>query len=193
MIIKGNPNVKPIREAYAPLTELQVFDVYQTRQDYEEATGNPCPPPDPKRRRKHWFDPAYAGVSQEDDDGQLVFYQALAVNPRTRAVVRDFNGKPMLTTIALSKWEAGQVNIPEGTANEFPLSEPIMMFDQIQTPLRSLTPEEELEFYGPMGVVRVVNTVLRDADKAKSEQFTAADREALRQILQIVREIERRV
>lgn len=171
-------NQSPITTEVGGVMDLVVVPVFQTRDDYKARYGAEPPPPDPMRRAKHWFDPAYVGAI---DDGEMVPYLTLAVHPSTGQPIPGPDGNPRLATIWLTKEEAGSVNIPAGTANEFPANMPVMRLAPIHPPVRPLHPDERLEF-GMGGIVRVVNIRLREKALASADQWTAADRALLRKI-----------
>lgn len=179
MIIEPKgPSLGPIQTEVGGIMDLIVLPYLQTRDDYRELTGADPPPPDPARRAKHWFDPTYAGM---EDDGEMVPYRVLHIHPVTRQPVLGPNGQPRLTTIWLSKAEAGSVNIPQGTANEFSSDAPIMRLAPVPPPLRELHPDERLEI-GFGGLVQVVNTRLRESSLARNDVWTSRDREILHAI-----------
>lgn len=162
MIIYGKPDV-PIPGPSAPLSDLFQFPVMQTREDYRELFRSEPPEPDPMLRRKHWLDPGYAGM--QEDDGEEVSYIVLAVDPRTGQPKLNSNGAPYLTTLTISKYLAGRVNIPAGMANEYPAETPIMRFTQYQIPLRPLHADEYLAMSpGPISVPIVINRAKQSVD-----------------------------
>lgn len=180
MTIYGKPEI-PIANPTEPLSALYQFAVFQTREDYREIMGTDPPPPNPSIRRKHWMDPAYSHLTE--DNGEEVSYTILAVDPATNRPRLNTAGKPYLVTTTIPAYIAGRVNIPYGVANEFPSNTPIMRFSY-QPPVRNLHEDEELQMTpGPMGTVIVVNRTLQQESLS----------EYLRQIRELLDKIERRI
>lgn len=179
MIIRPKPEV-PISTARSGVTDLILFPVYQTREDWATQFGSEPPSADPNRRAKYWFDPDYAGVRPEDDDGEAVGYDTLLIHPLTGVVAKDVNGNPRIGKIWMSKWEAGSVNIPSGISNEFHPATIIARQQPWPPPLRPLHPDERLEF-GFGGVVYVRNINIREL-RVGTDGFTESDRQLLHAI-----------
>lgn len=143
MIIRPK-NRAPIEEKTGVEQDLWIFPLYQTREDYaQDHGGKEPPPPDPGIRAKHWYDPAYSDVAE--DDGKVVVYNVVERNPRTGAVVVDEQRRPRIGQMVMPTWIAGRVNIPYGTANEFPPEAVISRLAPYPVPIRGLAPVEELE------------------------------------------------
>jgi hypothetical protein len=150
------------------LENLYLFRRYQTREDYQKATGAEPPPFDERRTPKYWFDPK----ARESSRKNVVYDYVIAMGPGTQPLPGP-DGKPMLDVLVLGKEEAATVNIPPtGTA--------IAGADvpEVPMPLRALEPGEELCFQFA-GVVAVKNVELFEALK---EGFTAGDRALLQAI-----------
>jgi len=150
------------------LENLYLFRRYQTRADYQQATGAEAPPFDPTKRPKYWFDP-----TAKDSPRRNILYDNVLVVGESGTAIPGPDGKPMLDLMTLPKLEAATVNIPpEGTEIEAADSYEALM------PLRNLEPGEELIFqFG--GLVAVKNVELFDSLK---EGFTAGDRTLLQSI-----------
>lgn len=153
------------------LESLHLFPTYQTRESYETATGQPCPPWDPNRQPKAWFD----AKAMESARRNVVYDQVLAVNDRGIATAGS-DGKPMLDVLVLRREEAATVNIQRkrvlGMGEQDYGSE-----TDVPVPLRALDADEELAFqFG--GTVCVHNKRLFEAQTAAGG-FTAADRAKL--------------
>jgi len=161
-------NDKPVKKPTAPLYEIALFPVFQTREDYEVFTKKPCPAPDPDRRAKYWFDPQYADVTPDNDDYEAVTYWVPAINVLNGLPVLDQNGRVKTTLISLWKWEAGSVNIPRGVTNEFPSHVSISRFTPVPVPIRELEAEEELLVVN--GVLVVRNKVLYAEQRQKEAE-----------------------
>ncbi len=58
------------------LNQLYLYPVYQTRAEYQAATGQEPPPFDPTRPSQHWFDPEAAKSSKR----VIVYERALAID-----------------------------------------------------------------------------------------------------------------
>ena len=150
------------------LENLYLFRRYQTRADYQQATGVEPPAFDPRRAPKYWFDPK----ARESSRRNVVYDFIIAMGPGTAAAPGP-DGKPMLDVLVLSKEEAATVNIPPNGTNIFGADVP-----EVPSPLRALEPGEEL-FFQFGGVVAVKNVELFDSLK---EGFTAADRALMQAI-----------
>jgi hypothetical protein len=165
MIIYPKPDA-PIASAQEPIQSIYLFPVMQTWDDYRELFHSDPPQPDPSLRAKYWLDPAYAGMAE--DDGEEVTYTVVAYDPRTGAYKVDSNGNPVLTTLTISKWFAGRVNMPQGFANEFPSTAAIGRFKPLPVPIRQLHPDEYIAMSGgllPQPVVinrRKITVTARD-------------------------------
>lgn len=180
MIILPKKTV-PVAQPEAPLHDIMLFPYYQTREDVLADLGAKAAsvmgPPDPSMRRKHWYDPAYAGA---EDDGEPVFYDVVHLHPQTGQPVLGADGRPKLTRLALSKPEAGRLNIGTGAANEFPAATVFMRLQPYPFPVRPLHPDEELAMSsGPMPVVVVRNRVLQAQKPLPDGVFTERDRQVL--------------
>lgn len=150
------------------LENLYLFRRYQTREDYQQATGAEPLPFDARRAPKYWLDPK----ARESSRKNVVYDYVIAMGLGSAAVPGP-DGKPMLDVLVLNKEEAGTVNIPPNVTN-FPGAD----VPEVPVPLRALEPGEELCFQFA-GVVAVKNVELFDALK---EGFTAADRALLQSI-----------
>lgn len=150
------------------LEKLYLFPYYQTREDYQRATGQEPPPWDPNRAPKHWFDPNAAQSARRS----VIYENVLALSDTGSPLVSP-DGKPMLDVLVLSKEEAATVNIPPLGTNVPGADRP-----EIPCPLRALDPDEEL-FFDFGGVVAVKN---RKLFSQLETGFTADDRALLRAI-----------
>lgn len=121
------------------LDTLFLFPYYQTREAYEKATGQPCPPWRPDRPPKGWFDPKAMESTRRN-----VVYDNTLVYGENGHIAEDKNGKPMLDVLVLTKEHAATVNIPDKTlgAANIPGSDR----PEVPAPLRPLGPDEELFF-----------------------------------------------
>ena len=150
------------------LENLYLYPRYQTRADYQKATGQEPPPFDPNKRPKYWFDP-----TAKDSPRRNVVYDNVLVVSEFGKPIPGPDGKPMLELMTLPKVEAATVNIPpEGTNIEGAGECEALL------PLRNLEPGEEL-FFQFGGLVAVKNVELFDALR---EGFTVADRALIQAI-----------
>lgn len=181
MIIRPRNQV-PIQTERGTLFDLMVFPLYQTRADYaEDHGGQEPPPPDPSQRAKHWYDPRFTGM--QEDDGETVSYLVLGRNPRTGEVLLDGMGRPRLVDLVLPTYIAGRVNIPSGLANEFPQNTTIMKLQPYPFPIRELHADEDLRRpETPFGDVVVFNIRLAAQSKENRPGFDAEDRMLLKSI-----------
>lgn len=151
------------------LNQLYLFPQYQTREEYQAATGKEPPPFDPTRPSQHWFDPEAAKSTKR----VLVYERALAIDEKGFPK-RDENGRPYLEPLVIPRTEAATVNIPYKKA----ANEPSSGLPDVPVPCRELHEDEELDFdFGGVVIVRNRNF----ADQAVVG-YTVADRELLRAI-----------
>ena len=156
-------------QAIAGIQDAALFQVYQTRKEYQAAVGQEAPPYNPNRAPKNWFDPAAAASPRRN----VLYDTVLALSDQGQPL-RGPDGKPQLEILVLRKEEAATVNIFEQG-----LGEPAPTLVPVPVPLRVLKDYEQLEFgFGGNVVLRNKNIPL------PSEQlgFTAADRALLQQI-----------
>lgn len=163
MIIHPKSDV-PIAVPEAPLSDIYLFPVYQSREDvYNSGLSRSLiekvlPPCNQNRRAKHWFDPRYVDA---EDDGEPVIYDVVQFNPNTGMPVLDQDGKPKITKLAMEKSAAGRMNIGTGRANEFPLDSTYMRLKPYPVPIRELHPDEELAAAAGFGAI-AGNVVVRN-------------------------------
>ena len=153
------------------LDKLYLYPYYTTREQYEQATGQPCPAWDPSRRPKKWSAPEAAAGDQDF----VLFERVLATDMKAggRALAGP-DGKPYTKALVLPRDYAVQVNIAPATANVPGADAP-----EYPCPLRALEPNEEL-FFDPaaFGAVLVKNTDLYKVETG----FTTQDRTLLQAI-----------
>ncbi|MGE5570244.1 MAG: hypothetical protein ACM3S5_14505 [Rhodospirillales bacterium] len=153
------------------LDKLYLYPYFQTREQYEQITGQPCPPWDKTRRPKKWFAPE-AAQSQDDF---IVFERVLATEMKESGrPLAGADGKPYLKPLILPCEIAATVNIPPNASNVEGATVP-----EYPVPLRALDPNEELIFDGPFGIVMVRNIEL---SQGADTGFTAQDRATLQAI-----------
>ncbi len=176
MTIRPNP-VVPINMETTSAIELTKFPIYQTRTDYAAEHGGE-EPPDPAQsiRRKHWYDPRYKDVNE--DNGEVAVYTVIASDIHTGKPLLGEDGKPYLTQLIIPQFIAGRVNIPTGIANEFAPSTTILRLAPYPFPVRPLDKDEELAmpdspFGGPMVVNRALKAQRMTTIKAKLEGLLA--------------------
>jgi len=149
------------------LESLYLFPYYQTREDYQKATGAEPPKFDATRPPKQWFDPA-----AKDSARRNITYDQVIAYSATGAPILDGNGNPTTELMMLNKDDAASVNIPPkglGTANVDGADHP-----EIPPPLRALRNGEELFVpFGSIVAVRVKGTLEPDRG------FTEEDRTLL--------------
>lgn len=152
------------------LDKLNLYPYYQTREAYQQATGQPCPPWNPNRRPQKWCKPD----AKDSPEDFILFERVLATNMKeTGVALPGPDGKPYLKSLILPKDFAASVNIPPNTSNIEGADVP-----EYPVPLRALEPNEEL-FFDVLGVVMVRNT---DLVPPADTGFTAEDRALLRAI-----------
>lgn len=149
------------------LERLHLFPYFQTRKEYEAATGLEAPPFNPTRPPKYWWDPAAKASAKRN----VVYDQVIAYSASGTPLVGE-KGQPVLDLLMLSKDEAATVNIPPkelGMANIAGADVP-----EVPPPLRPLQEDEELFFpFGGVVAVRIKGTL--EADRG----FTEEDRDLL--------------
>lgn len=150
------------------LEKLHLFRRYQTREEYQQATGQEPAPFDPNLAPKYWCDPA----ARNSPRRSVVYDNALVTGPGGQPVAGP-DGKPLVDLLALPKEQAASVNIPPQGTNV-----PGADTAEIPVPLAALESDEEL-FFQFGGVVAVKNRTLFDLAK---EGFTGADRARLEAI-----------
>jgi len=155
------------------ISNLYLFPVYATREEYQKATGQEAPAWNPYRQPKCWFDPK----AKESASRRLVYEYALAMDDEGR-FLRDANGNPMLDALVLDRDEAGSVNIPpRGTgATNVPGADAA----EVPVPMRALEPNEEL-FFDFGGIPTVRN---KDLWEQYEVSFGLEDRTLLKKIAQ---------
>lgn len=151
------------------LSKLYLFPTYQSREEFRSATGADAPPFDPRRPPKYWLDPAAASKTART----IIYDRVLAVDDGGKPVAGP-DGNPFMEPMALSKADAGSVNIPPSATNVPGADVPL-----VPVPLRALEPDEQL-FFDFGGVVSVKNTKLYP--QPAGEGFTAQDRQLLQAI-----------
>ncbi len=149
------------------IERLYVFPYYQTREEYQKATGVEPPKFDGTKAPKYWFDPAAKGSTRRNMAYDYVLSYAVNGSP-----LFDENGKPMLEMLMLNKDDAATVNIPPkglGMANIPGADKP-----EIPPPLRALNADEE--FFVPFpGIIGVRIKGSLEPDRG----FTEEDRSVL--------------
>lgn len=149
------------------LEKLHLFPYYQTREQYEAATGVVPPKFDGNRPPKYWFDP----TAKDSNRRNTTYDQIIAYAANGSPLVSE-DGTPMLEFLMLYKEDAMAVNIPpkgDGVANIFGSNKP-----EVPPPLRALRPDEELFFPFP-GIVAVRIKGTLEPDRG----FTEEDRDIL--------------
>jgi len=159
------------KQPFDPVAVLHLFPRFQTREEYEEKTGKTCPPWNPSRRPKEWFDPnpieLFIGP---DGSGYTVYDRVLTGKP-------DAAGAPALTRLAISVAEASTVNIPPkgtGATNVPGADQP-----EVYAPLKALSGTQVLVYrFGATVAVRNLDVVL----DGEGGGFQQADRDLLKAI-----------
>jgi hypothetical protein len=133
------------------ITNLYLFPSYATPEDFEKATGQACPPWDPTRAPKHWYDPK--PVKKFVGPGNIAYTSY----DRVWLGSRDAANNPVLDPLVISMDQAAAVNIAPtgpGTTNI-----PGADVPEVPAPMRALEPNEEL-FFDWGGILTVKNTEL---------------------------------
>jgi hypothetical protein len=145
-----------------------LFPVFQTREEYKEATGEDAPAWDPSQPVKNWFDPAARNTNK-----RTMLYDRVLLYDANGMVIPDANGKPTLDSMALMKEVAGQVNmLPTERLVDYG---PGSRMAPIPCPLRELRADEELFFtFGGAVAIRIKGTL-----QAEVNAFLVDDRKVL--------------
>ena len=153
------------------IENLYLFRYYQTREAYQQATGEDTTPWNPQKPPKHWRDSKALQSARRN-----VVYDSVVATSQGGGPLAGPDGKPVLDLLVLSKAEAASVNIPPagpGISNV-----PGAEVAAVPCPLRALEPNEEL-FFDFGGVVAVKNLDLYPKIEVG---FTSGDRDLLRAI-----------
>ena len=135
------------------LQHLYLFPYYQSREDYQKATGSEPPQWNPNKPPKYWFDPK----AKQSAKRSVVYDSVLSVAANGTPIPGP-DGKPQLEPLLLTREDAASVNIPPkgpAVANVPGSDQP-----EVLPPLGALAPEEELAF-GFGGTVIVKNKNLQ--------------------------------
>lgn len=153
------------------LDSLYLFRQFQTREEYEQATGKPCPPWTTTKPPKSWFDPSAASNSRRN-----IVYENVVAYAANGSPLKGPDGNPVLESMVLSRDEAATVNIPPkgpGVSNI-----PGADVPPVPVPIRALEKNEEL-YFGMGGGVFVRNL---DYQGKVEVGFTNDDRALLKAI-----------
>lgn len=148
-----------------PISVLNLFQTYASREAYEQSTGKTCPTWDPTRAPKAWEDP---GAQQKLKVGTVAYtvYDRIFVG-------FDASGAPIFEPLGMPVAEAKTVNIaPTGPGST---NVPGASAPTVPCPLRELEDDEVLKpgFGNVPQVFRAAELVTVDTG------FTQADRELL--------------
>lgn len=156
-----------------PLNTLYLFPVFQTREEYFNATGEQAPPWNPNKPVKTWFDPAARKSTR-----RTIIYDYSLMYHENGTLVLDKTGHPLLDTLALLKEDAAQVNmLPDEKQVDYGWGSRVA---SIPVPLRQLNPSEELVLtFGNVVAVRD-----KSASVSDPTAFTFSDRQLLEKIAQ---------
>lgn len=166
-MIESKPTIKPQpNKAEYGVSELALFEVYQTREAYKAKFGVDPPKFDETERPKYWFDTTPDTTDMEADVSYLV--------------CRKVNNVPKLMRVSVPVWEAIRVNIPDSVQEGAAGIGPYIKTPR-DLPIRELLPGEALfvDFGGIPGIMRAD---LKAAEDEKAESFTPKDRVMLKAI-----------
>lgn len=163
-----NPNFVPgpIQTEWVPVEKIQLFKVYQNREEYIKDYPEAAAWTDEQwftlnMPLKSWVDPDF--VPNEENPYETYTYKALKGTK--------------LITISIPAYLVSKVNIPPKKAsNEHP---PNML--EIPVPVRELVPPEYIK-PSTFGIPIVVNADIEAAAAAEKPGFTVSDRQMLREI-----------
>ncbi|MFN0104789.1 MAG: hypothetical protein ACKV2U_22230 [Bryobacteraceae bacterium] len=147
------------------IERLYLFPYYQTREDYQKATGMEAPKFDGTKQPKCWFDPAAKSSIRRN-----IAYDRIIAYAVNGAMLFDDDGKPFLEALTLNKDEAASVNIPPkgiGVSNVPGADQP-----EVPPPLRPLRDDEE--FFVPFpGLIAVRIKGTLEPDRGFTEEDRA--------------------
>ena len=131
------------------LQHLYLFPYYQSREDYQKATGMEAPPWNPNKPPKYWFDPKARQAARRS----IVYDSVLSVSENGMPIAGP-DSKPQLEPLLILRDDAAAVNIPPkgpGISNVPGADQP-----EVQPPLGPLSADEELAF-GFAGIAIIKN------------------------------------
>lgn len=169
------------KNGITPIGALHLFPYYQTRADYEAATGQACPPFNPMLPPKKWVDPKADPKSRRN----VVYANALAFDEKGQFVMETRGGVdfPVLEPLVMTGMQAASVNIPEsaaGSTGELAANDPNAV--EMAPPLRALEEWEEVFFiWGGVAAVRDKRTIR--PVPSEGDGFTANDRKTLNELV----------
>jgi hypothetical protein len=158
-----------------PISTLYLFPVYDTRESYAAATGQPPPDWNPLRQPKGWFDPK----APQSPSRRVVYDRAMVLNDKGSPLWDD-RGNLILDALVLDKIEAATVNIaPKGPGMT---NVPGADVAEVPAPMRELKDDEVIKPSRPMNipVVYLASELTPVGDQAAG--FTGADRADLKAI-----------
>jgi hypothetical protein len=150
-----------------PISSLNLFPTYETREAYERATGQPCPAWDASRKPKSWMDP-------NAKKALMVGGVPYALYPNVYVSFDQIAGQPVWDQLGLPVTEAKTVNIPpkgEGQTNVPGADQP-----EVPCPMRDLTDDEVIR----LGFAAIPQVWRADEmPVAVAEGFTAEEKKLL--------------
>jgi hypothetical protein len=173
----------PIQTAEAPLSALDLFPSFHTREAYKAASGKEAPPFDKTKPVKEWADPDALTVPAFTTSDKGVHYKdSTAVYPILDLYERDLEWHADPDVAEISRAVAAEVNVPG--ANETVVGG-TGTFSPV--PRRPLAPGEAVAHSkSMMGGIVVVNLALQAAAQKQADmaagKFTAEDRALLERI-----------
>lgn len=152
---------------FGGMAGIHLFPYYQTREEYEQKTGKPCPQYTDKLPLKAWEDPD----ADKDTSTTFIFYDVIALSASGSGQCKvNREGKPYLEKFAIRRTEASRVNIPPkggdldiiGSHNPVP--------GEVPMPCRQLKATETLELT-LFGGVKLVDHMSESA-KGESDNLS---------------------
>jgi hypothetical protein len=162
-----------VKQPYEPISVLNAFPTYASREDYERATGQPAPAWNPQRQPKFWFDPKPKKMTTGPDGTPYTIY----TNVFLGGFAEDQN--PVFETLMLSLAEASAANIPPtGTGQT---NVPGADAPAVPCPAKPLSSTQQIVRYGAFAIPTIRNLdVPLPGDSAGG--FSDADRTLLQAI-----------
>jgi hypothetical protein len=158
-----------------PISTLYLFPVYETREAYEQATGQPCPAWNPYRQPKGWFDPA----ARQNPSRRVIYDRAMVLADNGSPTWND-EGDLIIDALVLDREEAATVNIPpRGTGMT---NVPGADVAEVPAPMRDLLDGETIKPSRPLSIptVYLASELMPVGEDASG--FTGADRALLKAI-----------
>jgi len=153
--------------------DLYLFQWFQTQQDYERFKGSPCPPYDPSKMVKNWFDPN--ALSGGVNPNKSILYSLTFNLSANGSILLSEDYKPFVDMLLLTRGIAATVNIPPTSVSSNEI------IGIVPCPMRPLRINEEW-FVSLGGIVQVRDKTYSLSTPLETG-FTQVDRQILSDIV----------